>query len=123
MVNYKLKAQLLEVVDNQLRDNDPKTTNRTLHRLLDLGYSETDSKEMIAAILVEEMYDVMKNNEVYNEKRYCKKLDKLPEYYLQKYVESETDQEIQSTVVNEHKVGRNDPCPCGSGKKYKKCCG
>jgi len=23
----------------------------------------------------------------------------------------------------ERKVGRNDPCPCGSGKKYKKCCG
>jgi len=22
-----------------------------------------------------------------------------------------------------HKVGRNDPCPCGSGKKYKHCCG
>lgn len=28
------------------------------------------------------------------------------------------------TVVREQaKVGRNDPCPCGSGKKYKKCCG
>jgi uncharacterized protein YecA (UPF0149 family) len=27
------------------------------------------------------------------------------------------------TVVNGPKVGRNDPCPCGSGKKYKKCCG
>ena len=26
-------------------------------------------------------------------------------------------------VVNKDKVGRNDPCPCGSGKKYKKCCG
>ena len=27
-------------------------------------------------------------------------------------------------IVREHpKVGRNDPCPCGSGKKYKKCCG
>jgi SWIM/SEC-C metal-binding protein len=25
--------------------------------------------------------------------------------------------------VAEEKVGRNDPCPCGSGKKYKKCCG
>ncbi|MBN2797225.1 MAG: SEC-C domain-containing protein [Clostridia bacterium] len=25
-------------------------------------------------------------------------------------------------VVNEDKIGRNDPCPCGSGKKYKKCC-
>jgi len=27
------------------------------------------------------------------------------------------------TVVKGRKVGRNDPCPCGSGKKYKKCCG
>ncbi|WP_462411682.1 YecA family protein [Neobacillus sp. Marseille-QA0830] len=26
-------------------------------------------------------------------------------------------------VKNENKIGRNDPCPCGSGKKYKKCCG
>ena len=25
-------------------------------------------------------------------------------------------------VVAEKKIGRNDPCPCGSGKKYKKCC-
>ena len=27
------------------------------------------------------------------------------------------------TIKNEKKVGRNDPCPCGSGKKYKQCCG
>ncbi len=27
------------------------------------------------------------------------------------------------TVIKSSKVGRNDPCPCGSGKKYKKCCG
>ena len=26
------------------------------------------------------------------------------------------------TLKREHKVGRNDPCPCGSGKKYKNCC-
>ncbi|MDO5116470.1 MAG: preprotein translocase subunit SecA [Synergistaceae bacterium] len=26
-------------------------------------------------------------------------------------------------IVNDIKVGRNDPCPCGSGKKYKQCCG
>lgn len=29
----------------------------------------------------------------------------------------------RNTVVKKEKVGRNDPCPCGSGKKYKKCCG
>ena len=31
---------------------------------------------------------------------------------------------VNKTIVNEEpKVGRNDPCPCGSGKKYKNCCG
>ncbi len=27
------------------------------------------------------------------------------------------------TIIKPPKIGRNDPCPCGSGKKYKKCCG
>ena len=33
------------------------------------------------------------------------------------------EQKNSGTVRKEKKVGRNDPCPCGSGKKYKKCCG
>jgi uncharacterized protein len=32
-------------------------------------------------------------------------------------------QKVSGTIVKEAKIGRNDPCPCGSGKKYKKCCG
>tara|TARA_B100000424_G_C22842168_1_gene449411 strand:+ start:300 stop:890 length:591 start_codon:yes stop_codon:yes gene_type:complete len=32
------------------------------------------------------------------------------------------DRSVLSTITNENKVGRNDPCFCGSGKKYKKCC-
>jgi uncharacterized protein YecA (UPF0149 family) len=31
--------------------------------------------------------------------------------------------EIYQGKEHGSKVGRNDPCPCGSGKKYKKCCG
>jgi len=30
---------------------------------------------------------------------------------------------VKKPVVRGEKIGRNDPCPCGSGKKYKKCCG
>lgn len=41
--------------------------------------------------------------------------EKLKELYL--------DQKKSGTIVKGPKVGRNDPCPCGSGKKYKKCCG
>lgn len=33
------------------------------------------------------------------------------------------EQKKSGTIVKGHKVGRNDPCPCGSGKKYKHCCG
>ncbi len=32
-------------------------------------------------------------------------------------------EKVKTTVKNESKVGRNDKCPCGSGKKYKQCCG
>ena len=34
-----------------------------------------------------------------------------------------TSEGINKTVRGVKKIGRNDPCPCGSGKKYKKCCG
>ena len=33
------------------------------------------------------------------------------------------EQKKSTTIVKEEKVYPNDPCPCGSGKKYKKCCG
>lgn len=41
--------------------------------------------------------------------------DKLKDLYQ--------EQKRSSTFVNETKIYPNDPCPCGSGKKYKKCCG
>lgn len=31
--------------------------------------------------------------------------------------------QVKTVRREEPKIGRNDPCPCGSGKKYKKCCG
>jgi preprotein translocase subunit SecA len=45
----------------------------------------------------------------------------------QKHLPTEEEPELPPPVKPIHsdaeKVGRNDPCPCGSGKKYKKCCG
>ena len=37
------------------------------------------------------------------------------------YVDGETN--LKGDPVRVEKIGRNQPCPCGSGKKYKKCCG
>jgi preprotein translocase subunit SecA len=44
---------------------------------------------------------------------------------LQQAHASHGDEEAatRQPIVNKETIGRNDPCPCGSGKKYKKCCG
>ena len=42
---------------------------------------------------------------------------------LERRKELYKEQKKSGTIVKEKKVGRNDPCPCGSGKKYKFCCG
>jgi len=34
----------------------------------------------------------------------------------------EAEPQASKPIIRGPKVGRNDPCPCGSGKKYKKCC-
>src|SRR5690606_1615207 len=38
------------------------------------------------------------------------------------YFQHEGGLKPQQPIIKENKTGRNDPCPCGSGKKYKKCC-
>ena len=36
--------------------------------------------------------------------------------------EDEYDDEVLTPLKTDQKIGRNDPCPCDSGKKYKVCC-
>ncbi len=52
-------------------------------------------------------------------------IDEMQERASREYVLSRGEEMAQSSTVKKDakKVGRNDPCPCGSGKKYKKCCG
>ena len=42
---------------------------------------------------------------------------------IQENRSSDGEEQVKKPVRKEQTVGRNDPCPCGSGKKYKKCCG
>lgn len=52
-----------------------------------------------------------------------KKYKKLCPQRFEPEDDDEQDYQLQPYRRSEPKVGRNDPCPCGSGKKYKKCCG
>lgn len=92
--------------------------NSSLANELDLDTLDTDSGLSL---------------EIDFEKLYWNMLDAKAEwlYNLEQWegvLPEETRKDIakqyrQSKIAVSNKVGRNDPCPCGSGKKYKKCCG
>ena len=90
MANLRLKKLILEVVDNQLRDKDPPIVREVYDRLIAEGYSVRDAKEKIGAIVLEEIYDVMKENQPYDEKRYTDALKDM----VQKCIDFEDTHEI-----------------------------
>jgi hypothetical protein len=77
MANLRLKKSIMEAVDNQLSMNEPKCVKETFERLVASGAGEKRAKEMIATVLIEEMYYVLKNKENYNEQRYAQRLSEL----------------------------------------------
>ncbi len=77
--NPRLKAIILEVVDNQLRANDPPETRFTLERLMAEGYPEGAAKELIACVVTSEIFDVMKNKEEFDLDRFVTALNRLPQ--------------------------------------------
>lgn len=128
MANLRLKKLIFEVVDNQLRENNPPVTKESYDKLIDAGYSAREAKEKIGAIVIEEIYDVMKENQPYDEKRYTQALRNMVQQCIDLWRYTWNSDRmgrmgIQQPIVKEKKVYPNDPCPCGSGKKYKKCCG
>jgi len=77
--NPDLRAAIMEVVENQLRNNDPPQTRQTFRRLIEAGYSEEEAKRLIGCVVSAEIFDVLKKNEPFNLERFVKALNKLPE--------------------------------------------
>lgn len=75
----QLKAVYLEVVENQLRDNNPPETRQTLERLRKEGFSEKDAKLLIASAIAAESYYVMKSGTEFNRERFVRNLQQLPD--------------------------------------------
>ncbi len=75
--NLRLKSTVLRIVENQIRNNNPPETKETLQRLMKIGDSRQEAIRKIAVVMVEEMYDVMKNREAFNQERFVNKLREL----------------------------------------------
>ncbi|GAA0120951.1 MAG: SEC-C domain-containing protein [Clostridium argentinense] len=93
--------------------------NESLEEGLDLESIEADSQIEIQ-INFEKLYFNMlesKADYLYNLPQW----DRI--FSEEKRKEITKEWRSSKVIVKEDKIGRNDPCPCGSGKKYKKCCG
>lgn len=77
-IDPHLRAAIIEVVENQLRSNDPPQTQQTFERLIALGHTEEETKRLIACVVSAEIFDVLKKQEPFDLNRFVKALDRLP---------------------------------------------
>lgn len=75
--NPILHEQIHEIVERQIRENEPKETKETLDRLMRLGYSRHEAVHKIGAVVVEDIFDVLSSKEKFNKKRFINKLQRL----------------------------------------------
>ena len=97
----------LDGINDSLKEENPIETMEEDTKVSLAFDTEKLYKNMVAAG-ADWLYELPEWNDIYDE-------DTRKALYK--------EQKLSTTVVNEAKVYPNDPCPCGSGKKYKKCCG
>ena len=71
-------AALVEAVENQLRDNDPPITARTLERLKGEGYSREEAIDLIVVALSAEIWAIQTSKRRFDLKNYTTLLESLP---------------------------------------------
>jgi len=76
--NPQLAATILEIVDTQLRDGTPPETRETFDRLIGLGYTPEGARQLLAHVVVREIFTVMARGERYDAARFIAALRRLP---------------------------------------------
>ncbi|MDF1861061.1 MAG: DUF1841 family protein [Verrucomicrobiales bacterium] len=133
--NPTLHASIHVIIENQIAMGDEIPVAEVAHRLMKEGLSRHDTIHAIGSVLGEAMFSALKKGqEIDNEKYYADLGDLSAARWLADgFPESAMNSSPPFKETNlapdglpyqreAPKVRRNDPCPCGSGKKYKQCC-
>lgn len=92
MANLQLKKTILEVVNNQLNANDPPCTRDVYEKLVNAGYSKSEAKDKIGAVVLTEIYDILKQGQAFDEEQYKNSLEEM----LQQSIDYEDDHYIET---------------------------
>ena len=97
----------LDGINESLKEENPIDT-MDVDTALSLAFDKAKLYKNMVAAKADWLYNLPQWKEIFSE-------EELKRLYK--------EQKESTTIRKEKKIGRNDPCPCGSGKKYKKCCG
>ncbi len=97
----------LDGINDSLKEANPIETMDE-NTVVSLAFDKEKLYKNMVAAKADWLYELPQWKDIYTE-------EELKRLYK--------EQKESGTIRKEKKIGRNDPCPCGSGKKYKKCCG
>ncbi|WP_055448924.1 hypothetical protein [Lacinutrix mariniflava] len=76
--NDIIKEQISEIVKNQTENNDPPETKITFKQLTKNGFSDVQSRQMIAQCVALELFEIIKMKKTFDNDRYVRNLKNLP---------------------------------------------
>jgi preprotein translocase subunit SecA len=131
LMDYLMKVIMLQSIDTQWKENLLAMDH--LKEGIGLrGYGQKDPVREYQKEGYDMFMDMIRRIKEDSVEKLClvqirreEEVERIEEKRRQDYIMSRgEDIQAAATIKREAaKVGRNDPCPCGSGKKYKKCCG
>jgi len=77
--DHVLKQQVYQIIENQIKENEPKETKLTFERLSNQGYNDEEIRQMIGLCLSIELFERMKKGKPFDAARYIKNLEALPD--------------------------------------------
>ena len=76
--DQRLRGAILEVINSQIKKNDPPETKQTLDRLLGEGFPKEEALKLIGYVVASEVFTVLKENRSYDHAKYIAALKALP---------------------------------------------
>ena len=76
--DQRLRKAILEVINNQIKDNDPPETKQALVRLQEEGLTEEDALKLIGYVVASEVFTVLKENRKFDKAKFISALNALP---------------------------------------------
>ena len=106
-VEVLIMTGFLDGINDSLKNPNPIETMEE-DTQVNLDYDKEKLYYNMVGAKADWLYELPQWKEIFSE-------EELKKFYK--------EQKESTTIRKPKKIGRNDPCPCGSGKKYKKCCG